>query len=169
MLQPLTNFAHSTLSSSNIIQNLFLYLTAYHYGGQFFFLAQQSPVGQDLIIEVSRSYSDIPHSVGLLWTSDRPEAKTSTWQDTSLTRDRNAFPQRDSNSQSQQASGRRPTQTARPLESKYNNNQANEVTECCILRKAAYFTLSVLSFLLPPSFNLQRRWVCLKTILAVYW
>jgi len=26
----------------------------------------------------SRSHSDTPHSVGLLWTSDRPEAETST-------------------------------------------------------------------------------------------
>ena len=31
-----------------------------------------------LIIEVSRSYSDTPHSVGLLWTSDQPDAETST-------------------------------------------------------------------------------------------
>jgi hypothetical protein len=35
MLQPLTNFAHGTLSSSSINQNLSLYLTAYNYGGQF--------------------------------------------------------------------------------------------------------------------------------------
>jgi hypothetical protein len=33
-----------------------------------------------LIVEVSRSHSDTPHSVGLLWTSDRPVAETSTWQ-----------------------------------------------------------------------------------------
>ena len=35
-----------------------------------------------LIIETSRTHSDTPHSVGLLWTSDRPEAETSTWQHT---------------------------------------------------------------------------------------
>ena len=35
-------------------------------------------LGQDHIIEASRSHSDAPHSVGLIWTSDRPEAKTST-------------------------------------------------------------------------------------------
>jgi hypothetical protein len=29
-------------------------------------------VGQDLLFEVPRSHSDRPHSVGLLWTSDRP-------------------------------------------------------------------------------------------------
>jgi len=28
-----------------------------------------------------------PHSVGLLWTSDRPDAETSTWQHTLLPRD----------------------------------------------------------------------------------
>jgi hypothetical protein len=39
-----------------------------------------------LIIEVSRSHSDTPHSVGLLCTSDQPEAGTSTLQHTSLRR-----------------------------------------------------------------------------------
>jgi hypothetical protein len=33
-----------------------------------------------LIIQASRSHSDTPHSVGLLWTSDKPDAATSTWQ-----------------------------------------------------------------------------------------
>jgi hypothetical protein len=41
----------------------------------FFTTAQQPPVGQcPLIIEASRSHSDTPHSVGLLWTSDQPVA-----------------------------------------------------------------------------------------------
>jgi hypothetical protein len=31
-----------------------------------------------LIIKASRSHLDTPHSVGLLWTSDRPIAETST-------------------------------------------------------------------------------------------
>jgi len=44
-----------------------------------FFVGQQPPVGQSLlIIEASRSHSDTPQSVGLLWTSDQPYAKTST-------------------------------------------------------------------------------------------
>jgi len=51
-------------------------------------LAQQPPVGQDLlIIKASRSHSDTPHSVGLLWTSDQPNADISTWQHTALTTD----------------------------------------------------------------------------------
>ena len=41
-------------------------------------MAQQPPVLQDLIIiEVSRSHSDTPHAVGLLWTGDQSEAVTS--------------------------------------------------------------------------------------------
>jgi hypothetical protein len=44
-------------------------------------MAQQPLVGQGLlIIEASRSHSDIPQSVGLLWTSYQPVAETSTWQ-----------------------------------------------------------------------------------------
>ena len=47
----------------------------------FFLMAQQPLVGQGLhIIEASRSHSDTPQSVGLLWTSDRPVAETSTWK-----------------------------------------------------------------------------------------
>ena len=39
----------------------------------FFFHGSTALVGLDLeIVEVSRSHSDTPHSVGLLWTSDRP-------------------------------------------------------------------------------------------------
>jgi hypothetical protein len=76
-----------------------------------YFMARQPPVGQDLlIIEASRSHSVTPHSVGLLWTSDQVVAETSTWQYTTLTRDR---PRRDRNPQSQQASGRRPTALGR--------------------------------------------------------
>jgi hypothetical protein len=44
-----------------------------------------------LIVEASRSYSDTPHSVGLLWTSDQPEAETCT-QHTTLKRERHPWP-----------------------------------------------------------------------------
>jgi hypothetical protein len=48
-------------------------------------VAQQPLVGQGLLInEASRSHSGTPHAVGLLWTSDQPEAETSTWQHTTL-------------------------------------------------------------------------------------
>ena len=36
--------------------------------------------------EVSRSHSETSHSVGLLWTSDHPDAETSTCQHTTLAR-----------------------------------------------------------------------------------
>jgi hypothetical protein len=71
---------------------------------------QQPLVGHGLlIIEASRSHWDTPHSVGILWTSDQPVAETSTWQHTTLTRDRHPCPRRGSNPQSQQASDCRPT------------------------------------------------------------
>jgi hypothetical protein len=42
-------------------------------------VAQQPLVSQGLlIVETSRSHSDTPHSVGLLWTSDQPVAETCT-------------------------------------------------------------------------------------------
>jgi hypothetical protein len=34
------------------------------------------------IFKASRSHSDTPHWVGLLWTSVQPDAETSTWQNT---------------------------------------------------------------------------------------
>jgi len=73
------------------------------------YLNSPPPVGQGLLfIGASRSHSDTPHSLGLLWTSDQPDAGTSTWQHTTLTRDRHPCRRRDSNPHSHQASGRRP-------------------------------------------------------------
>ena len=47
----------------------------------FFTIVEQSLVGQGILtVEDSWSYSDRPHSVGLLWTSNQPDADTSTWQ-----------------------------------------------------------------------------------------
>jgi len=46
----------------------------------FFTMSQQPPVGRGtLIVQASRSHSDTPHSVGLLLTSDQPDAETFTW------------------------------------------------------------------------------------------
>jgi len=52
-------------------------------GGFFFFFfggaAPPPPMGQIILIhEVSRSHTNAPHSVGLLWTSDQSVAETST-------------------------------------------------------------------------------------------
>ena len=46
------------------------------------------------------------HTVGLLWTRDRPVAETSTWQHTTLITDGHPCPRRDLKPQSQQARGR---------------------------------------------------------------
>jgi len=45
-----------------------------------------------LIIEASRSHSDTPRSVGLLCTSDQPDADVSTWQHATITRERHPNP-----------------------------------------------------------------------------
>ena len=79
-------------------------------------MALRPNVGHCLLnLEVSRSH-DAWQSVGHLWTSDQLVTETSTWQHTTLTTYKHPCPRRDSNPQSQQASGRRPTpQIARPL------------------------------------------------------
>ena len=41
-----------------------------------------------LNFQVSRTHSGTPQSVRLFWTSDQPDAETSTWQHTTLRRDR---------------------------------------------------------------------------------
>jgi hypothetical protein len=80
-----------------------------------FFLCPTSVYLTRLGVEGYYSF-DHTQWVGLLWTRDRPVAETSTWQHTTLTTEKHPCPQRDSNLQSQQAIGCRPTpQTARPL------------------------------------------------------
>jgi hypothetical protein len=76
-------------------------------------MAQHLLVDQGfLIIEVWLSHSDKPHSVGLLWTSDQPDANNSTWQHSTPDRqtDRHLCPWRNSNPPSQQ-----PRATGPPL------------------------------------------------------
>jgi hypothetical protein len=82
-----------------------------------------SLVGQGLLsVETSRSHPDTLHLVGLLWTDDQLNAESSTWQHATLSRDRQSFTLRDSNPQSQQAKGRKPTpQTAGHLNLLRNN------------------------------------------------
>jgi len=56
-----------------------------------------------LIVEALTSDSEMPRSVGLLWTSHRLVAETSTWRHTLPTKDRYSCPRRDSNTQYLQA------------------------------------------------------------------
>ena len=65
------------------------YLTTFFF---LIFLGWTDLVGLALLYEVARSLSDTPHSVGLLWTSDRHVAENSTWQQTTLTTDRHLCP-----------------------------------------------------------------------------
>jgi hypothetical protein len=53
--------------------------------------------------------NNTPYSVELLWKGDQPDAETSTWQHTTLSRDRHPCTRQDSNPQSQQASEREQT------------------------------------------------------------
>jgi hypothetical protein len=47
----------------------------------FFSMARQHPVDQALrIIDAWRLHANSSPSLGLLWTSDQPDAETSTWQ-----------------------------------------------------------------------------------------
>jgi hypothetical protein len=72
-------------------------------------MAQQPLVGLGIIVEVPGSYSDTPHSVGLLWTSYQLDSGISNRHHATLTTDRQPCPWRNSNPQSQLASGRKPT------------------------------------------------------------
>jgi len=59
----------------------------------FFLHGSTTVVSQNrLTIEVLRSNSDTPHSVGLPWTSDQSDAETSTWQHITITKDRHSCP-----------------------------------------------------------------------------
>jgi len=58
-------------------------------GKPFFFHGSTTIVVQGLlIVEVSKTNSDTPNSVGLIWTSDRHVAETCTWQDNTDKRQR---------------------------------------------------------------------------------
>ena len=59
----------------------------------FFTMSQQPPVGHVLlIVEDSRSHSDTLQSIGLLWTSDQPNAETSNSQHTPLNKRKTSLP-----------------------------------------------------------------------------
>jgi len=68
----------------------------------FFFRGQKPLIVQShLTVESSRSPTNTPHSVQLLWTRDQPYADYPTWQHTTQTTDRNSCRRRYSNPQIQ--------------------------------------------------------------------
>jgi hypothetical protein len=115
-------FRHSHISKHNFWRNVGWWYTVYRsfetredvwwynllsFGASIRFRLMASTCG------ACQSHSDKPHWLGLLWTSDQPNAVTYTWQHTAVTRNRHPCPLWDLNPQSQQACGRRPT----PLDS----------------------------------------------------
>ena len=74
-----------------------------------YFTAHYRALASSLTRLLDHTHNDPPQSVRLLWTSDQSVAETSTWQHTTITTDKHPCPGWDSNPQSQQTSGRRPT------------------------------------------------------------
>jgi hypothetical protein len=99
-----------------------------------FFHGCVAPVGLGLlIVEVSRSHSETPHSIGLFWTGDWNVAERSTWQHTKLTKDIHApvgfetvIP---AIQRSQTQALHRATTGIGPREFKYRTKMSKSVTE----------------------------------------
>ena len=92
------NFSSEIISSALPVAKCVLVL--------FFFMAQQPLVCQDLMIEASRSH---PHTHCRTPLDERSARRRDLYLTTQHTRNRHHCLRRDSNPQSQQASGRRPT------------------------------------------------------------
>jgi hypothetical protein len=81
-------------------QSLFIYLLFWHF--------TLSVEGYCCILSHSRTHTHTHHSIGLLWTRDRPVPEISTLRHETIIRDTLPCPRRDSNPQSRKASGLRP-------------------------------------------------------------
>ena len=102
MITTRTNFSFGTSVSNCFLNSLLsnvsktvtftrILVTIFRMG--LFFHGSTALAGQGLLFfEVSRSYSDTPHTAWLVWTSDRSDTETSTWQHTTLTKDRLSYP-----------------------------------------------------------------------------
>jgi len=117
----------STASPTHRIRKNSLMLVNIHFAKRKCLNFQLPPTARRLL--VGFTITDTPYLVGLLRTSDQPDAEASTWHHTTLTKDRYTYPQRDSHPKSQQARGHRHTpHTARPLgsvEMRQNANSTN--------------------------------------------
>jgi hypothetical protein len=83
------------------------------------------------------------HTVEFLQTRDRPVADTSTWKHTTLTRERHPCPRLDSNQQSQQASGCKPT----PWTARLPASAVVQVPPLCIVGPGLKSRSGILIFL----------------------
>jgi hypothetical protein len=69
--------------------SIWLFYTQWTLPSFLFFIAQRPIMCHGLLnVEDLRSHSETPHSVALLWESVQPDANTSTWQHTTLARER---------------------------------------------------------------------------------
>jgi len=56
-------------------------------------MARQPLLGQGpLMVQATQPHSDTPHSIEFLCTGNQPNSETSTWQHTTLKRDRGSMP-----------------------------------------------------------------------------
>jgi hypothetical protein len=93
------------LQIHSAVLNLCLSILTLYLRAIFFSRMAQQPLVEEGLLTIRSSWlhSDTPHSVELLWTSDPHDAEISTWQHTTLTRDRRPYIEWDSNPQSQKA------------------------------------------------------------------
>jgi hypothetical protein len=100
-----SNRSKNVISVSSYMNIVLSHLTPNNLRTWFFFsMARQHLGGLGRLIFrgfTITHFLDTPHSVGLLWTRVQLVAETSTWQHTTLTRDRHPCPRRNSNPQSQ--------------------------------------------------------------------
>ena len=104
-------------------------------------VALQPPVGQGLFnrrgFKATHKYTTIGRTPLDEWL---PVPQTSPWRHPTLTRGRHQWPRRDSNPQSQQASGRRPaSETMRPLGLAYHVIHCNIITDNIMILSVWYF------------------------------
>jgi hypothetical protein len=100
------DLSRPTLQFLNLTLPLY-YVSLLPYKMIFFPYGATAPTGQGLLnIKASRSHSDTPHMVGLLWTSNQPDAETSLPDTKQHSKDRHPCSRRDSNPQSQKACGK---------------------------------------------------------------
>ena len=107
----MTNLTHNTHPETSVDRGCskYSFIKCVCYSGFCFFKVRQPLVSYGLHISWGFVITHTQHSVGLLWTNDRPVAETYTWQTTTFIRYRHPWPRLDSNPQSHRASGRRPT------------------------------------------------------------
>jgi hypothetical protein len=77
------------------------YQTTFPHGSQSFLYSWHDSPEWAMTFSLARlyDYTQTPHQVGLVWTSDRPVAETSTWQHITLTTNTHPYPWRDTNPQ----------------------------------------------------------------------